>query len=163
MIAIFGDDCFHHDAIACDPFFHNARRELGHHHAAGFALPATALLALDHTHEEAYRLHVQVLAFVVADQGRLAAALLARTILTGNHLFDARQMIGKDLASRMRFALTLARCWQRLTLGFGLYFFARDAWLLVEQLQLQGAQRFAFVTVSLDTFQSQLFRERLNL
>jgi hypothetical protein len=63
----------------------------------------------------------------------------------------------------MRIALTLARCCQRLAPDFGLHLFTRDTWLLVEQLQLQGAQRFAFVTVSLDSFQSQLFGERLNL
>jgi hypothetical protein len=107
------------------------------------------------------RLHVQLLAFVVADHRALAAALRAALPGTLDHSFHARQILGQALPAWMRFALALA---DRLAAHFGFHFLARHARLFFgQQLQLQIAQRLAVRPQETNALPPQPFFQYLNL
>ena len=77
MVAIFGDDRVDHYPIADQALFDDPCRRRSCDDAP-VAAAATTLFALDHQHEILGRLHIQLLALLVADDfGRLATVRAA--------------------------------------------------------------------------------------
>ena len=77
MIAVLGHHRVDHHPVADQTLLDDPRRHRRRRHAALFALLAGPLLALGHQHEVLGRLHIQLLALVVADHRRFRAAAAA--------------------------------------------------------------------------------------
>ena len=144
MIRILGDHRLHHHAVTCQSLLHDARRQRRHRHRACLAAMASTLLALDHPHEIARRLNIQLLTLVVADHGGFRATLPARLFRATDYFLHPRQILRQALPPRMRPALAPRSFGQRRPLRLRLYFIQRRARFLVgQQFQLQIVQRLA--------------------
>ena len=138
-----------------------------HGHALLLALLADPLLALDDFHEILGRLDLEHLALVVADHCGFQAALVAHALVgsTSDDLFHAGQVGRKCLPAGVRapLPLLLIRLRQRFPLALGLNFFAGEARLFFQQLQLQAAQLLAARSVPGDAAQAQMLFQHLDL
>ena len=167
MIAILGDHRVDDHAIADQALVDDSCRSRSCDDAP-VAAAATALFALDHQHEILGRLHIQLLALLVADDfGRLATVpatgLLRRA---RDDTFYPSQILGQGLPSRMPPSapgLQWRRRRQRFTLAFDGNFQIADAGLLFQQLQLGVIELLAGRAVLLNPFESQPFFQQLNL
>jgi len=114
-----------HHAVARQTLVHDARRRWRHRDARLRTTRASALFPLGDQHEVPRRLHVQLLAGLVADHHARGAALRAVLLLgrAGQHPLAPRQLGRQLLPTGMR-TLRRARGFardfrQRLALGFG--------------------------------------------
>ncbi len=137
VITIFWNHGVDHHRVAGQTLLDNARLPGSHGDRALFAAAAGALFALGHTDEIAGRLHVQLFAFVVADDGCFAAARLAGLLITANHLLHTRQILRQPFAPGMRLTFTPRRLLHPLASRFGFDLVSCHAGLFVgQQLQL---------------------------
>ena len=106
--------------------------------------PAGALLALDHPHQVAGRLHIELLTYVIADDRCFAPTAGAGLFLAADDFLYTRQMLRQSFTARMRFAFARRHLRHRLAMRFGFHLFGRYPGLFVsQQLQLQIAERLA--------------------
>src|SRR3984957_15876900 len=138
-------------------FGNDALRHSGGLHTLLFATSAGSLLTLEDRHEVLHWTHIQHFGLFVTDHSRLFAALTASALFSraGYDLLDTLQMRGQRPTAGMLapgFALQLVFCLRRdrLAIALGFDLFARDAWLQIQQLQLQVAQRLAALAVLRD-------------
>lgn len=124
---------------------------------------ARPLLAFRHPHEVTRRLHIEVLALVVADHRRFLPARCAGALATGNDAGDSRQTLRQRLAPWMRLGFPHRCARQHLPARLCFHFVTCCAGLFLgQQSQLQAAQRFALRTQLLDSRLAQEFFQRLN-
>jgi hypothetical protein len=94
--------------------------------------------ALDHPHEIARGLHIQLLALVVTDHRSCGAALSACVLRGTDDFLDTRQILGQALPPRMRASLPRWRLGERHAPYFGLHLIQSCARLFIgQQVELQ--------------------------
>ena len=103
VIGILADHRIDDDPITSQTFLDDPNRCRCTCNALFFTPFAGALFALGHHHEVFGRLHIELLARLVADHSGFFSALSANTLLrgAGDDLFDARQVRGQFLTARM--------------------------------------------------------------
>jgi hypothetical protein len=93
------------------------------------------------------RLHVELLALVVADHRCLLPAGGARGFLADNHMGDTPQIFRQRFAARMRVPLSRRCACQHFAPRFCFHFVpSRTRFFVGQQLELQIAQRLAVWT-----------------
>ena len=156
--AVFRNHRFHDHLIGENRLGYDALRCRSCRDSLLFAIAAGTLLPLDDAHEVLRRTNIEHLGFFVTDHPGLLAAVAAVTLLgrARDDLLDAFQMGRQILPARM-LAPRLARrlvLWrlglERFAFALRLDFLARYAWLQIQQLQLQIAQRLTALAVAGD-------------
>src|ERR1051325_4897205 len=144
MITVLGNDGVDHYAIAGQPLVDDPWFQRRHLYRTLLAVAASALLALGDLHKVPRGLHIELFAFVEADDRCFLPTLRAVHLRAANHFLDSRQMLWQRLASPMPFALSWRRLLNLFTPAFCFNLIGRDAGLFFDQqLQLQITQCLA--------------------